>query len=210
MLFRSLNPRADVQLVTQLRCGRAGLTTSSDQTSSGAVADHSACRIFRAFDRPFLSERIDLPRPQLTPTGFRRGVFGGDRYPGSSPARKNGRAFARPAAWVVGIAAETAAATASDADGDADGVAPLADAVVGDAVDGLVGPFRRSARERLRVGVAGGGVDREHDEAFAIGAVDLEFALVEKGAVTLPAPVYIDLVAADRGRARARGWCNRG
>ncbi len=97
-----------------------------------------------------------------------------------------------------GVAAETAAAITSDADGDADGVAPLADPAVGDAVDGLVGPFRRGARERLRVGVAGGGVDREQDEAFAVGAVDLEFALIEEGAAAFPAPVYIDLVAADR------------
>lgn len=75
---------------------------------------------------------------------------------------KSGRTFARPAALIrYGIAAETAAATASHADGDADFVAPLADATVGDAVDGAVGPFRGRGREGLGVGVAGGGVDRE-------------------------------------------------
>ncbi len=42
----------------------------------------------------------------------------------------------------------------------------MADAVVPYPVDGLVGPFCRSTRERLGVGVAGGGVDREQDEAF--------------------------------------------
>ncbi|HEY2140238.1 MAG TPA: hypothetical protein VGH00_09175 [Chthoniobacterales bacterium] len=53
----------------------------------------------------------------------------------------------------------------------------MADAIIGDAIDGLVGPFRGSGREGLGVGVAGGGVDGEQDEAFAVGAIDLEFAL---------------------------------
>src|SRR5205085_2584199 len=49
---------------------------------------------------------------------------------------------------------------------------PLADALVADAVDGAVGPFGGSARERLGVDVAGSGVEGERGEAGP-GAVDI-------------------------------------
>lgn len=70
--------------------------------------------------------------------------------------------------------------------------------MVADAVDGAVGPFRGSARERLGVDVAGGGVEGERAEARA-GAVDLDFADVEEGAEAAPIPGDVYVGAADGG-----------
>jgi hypothetical protein len=63
----------------------------------------------------------------------------------------------------------------------------------------LIRPFHRRGGEWLAVHVAGSGVERERDEAFAIGAIDLDFANVEKSAVTAPVPIDVDGGAADRG-----------
>jgi hypothetical protein len=49
-------------------------------------------------------------------------------------------------------------------------IAPLADAGVADAVDGLIRPLHRRGREGLGVDVAGRGVEGEGDEAFAVAA----------------------------------------
>ena len=70
----------------------------------------------------------------------------------------------------------------------ADRLTPLPAAGIADAIDGLVGPLHGRAREWLGVHVAGGGVEGERDEAFAVVAVDLEFADVEEGAEAAPIP----------------------
>jgi hypothetical protein len=75
----------------------------------------------------------------------------------------------------------------------------LADALVADVVDGLVGPFRRRGREWEGVAVIRGGVEGEKDEAFVVVAVDLELAHVEELGVAAPTPDDGDLVAADAG-----------
>jgi hypothetical protein len=86
----------------------------------------------------------------------------------------------------------------SSTHGDTHRLTPLPDALVADAVDGAVGPFRRGARERLGVGVAGGGVEGERAEGGAgAGAVDLDFADVEEGAEAAPIPRDVHLGAAD-------------
>lgn len=77
--------------------------------------------------------------------------------------------------------------------------APLADAGIADAVNGLVGPFHRRGRKGLGVGVAGCGVEGERDEAFAVAAVDLDFADVEKGAEAAPIPIDEDLHPVNEG-----------
>lgn len=84
-------------------------------------------------------------------------------------------------------------------DEEGDGVAPLADGAVVDSVDGFVGPLGRGGGEGMGVDVVGGGVVGEEDEAFAVGAVDLDLALVEEGGVFAPAPADADFVAADGG-----------
>lgn len=84
-------------------------------------------------------------------------------------------------------------------DEEGDGVAPLADGAVVDAVDGFVGPLGRGGGEGMGVDVVGGGVVGEQDEAFAVGVVDLDLALVEEGGVFAPAPADEDFVAADGG-----------
>jgi hypothetical protein len=66
----------------------------------------------------------------------------------------------------------------SSADGDADWFAPLTDAGVADAIDGLVGPFHRRGREGLGVYVARGGIVGEQDETFTVVAIDLDFAQI--------------------------------
>ncbi len=73
--------------------------------------------------------------------------------------------------------------------------APLADLLVVHAVDGAVFPFRRSGGEWGAVGVAGGGVEGE--DAVALAAIHLDFALIEEGAVAEPVPVDLDFVADD-------------
>jgi hypothetical protein len=75
------------------------------------------------------------------------------------------------------------------ADRDTHRFAPLTDAGVADAVDGLVSPFHGRGGEGLGVDVAGGGVEGERDEAFAVAAVDLDFADVEEGAEAAPIPI---------------------
>ena len=67
-------------------------------------------------------------------------------------------------------------------------LAPLPDAGVANAVDGLVGPFHGRGGEGLGVDVAGCGVEGEGDEAFVVAAVELEFANVEEGAEAAPTP----------------------
>lgn len=67
--------------------------------------------------------------------------------------------------------------------------APLPDAGVAEAVDGLVRPFHGRGGEGCRVDVAGGGVEGERDEAFVVAAVDLDFADVEEGAEAAPIPI---------------------
>lgn len=79
--------------------------------------------------------------------------------------------------------------------GDAHLCAPLADLLVVHAVDGAVFPFRRRGGEWGAVGVAGGGVEGEDLPARA--AIHLDFALVEVGAVALPAPVEFHFVACE-------------
>ena len=80
-----------------------------------------------------------------------------------------------------------------------DRLAPLTDAGVADAVDGLVGPFHGRGGEGLGVDVAGSGVEGERDEAFAVAAVDLEFADVKEGAEAAPIPIDEDVRALDDG-----------
>ena len=67
---------------------------------------------------------------------------------------ENGRTFARPAALICSCdehgpqgRGSFVIARGLPVDGDAHRLAPLADALVADAVDGLVGPLRRRARE---------------------------------------------------------------
>lgn len=83
------------------------------------------------------------------------------------------------------------------ADGDADWFAPLTDTVIGDAIDGAVGPFRRRGRERHAVDIAGRGVVRQKDEAFGIVAIDFQLEHIEVGAVSIPAPIDLNAIAAD-------------
>lgn len=65
--------------------------------------------------------------------------------------------------------------------------------MVADGVDGAVGQFGGSGRERLGVDVAGGGVEGEWAEGRAgAGAVDVDFAEVEEGAVAAPIPIDLD------------------
>lgn len=87
--------------------------------------------------------------------------------------------------------------TRSPAYGHTNRFAPLADAVVAEAVDGAVGPFHWSGGEGLVVGVAGCGVDGEEHEALA--AVDFEFNLVEEIGEAAPVPADLDMGAADGG-----------
>jgi len=75
--------------------------------------------------------------------------------------------------------------------------APLADLLVVHAVDGAVFPFGGGGGEGGAVGVAGGGVEGE--DLPALATVHLDFALVEVGAVALPAPVEFHVVADDAG-----------
>jgi len=51
----------------------------------------------------------------------------------------------------------------------------------------------------LGVVIAGGCVVGEQDKAFAVIAIDLDFAEIEKCAVPIPAPADIDTVAVDNG-----------
>jgi hypothetical protein len=82
-------------------------------------------------------------------------------------------------------------------DGDGGFVAPLADAGVGGAVDGFVGPSRCGRWNRSGVGVAGGGVDGEEVEPFAIAAIDVDLDAFEVVVVALPTPGNFDLAAVD-------------
>lgn len=76
----------------------------------------------------------------------------------------------------------------------------MPDALVAEAVDRAVGPFRGSCRERFGVDVAGGGVEGERTEGRArAGAVDLDFADVEEGAEAAPIPRNVYVRAADGG-----------
>jgi hypothetical protein len=75
----------------------------------------------------------------------------------------------------------------------------LPHAGIADAVDGAVGPFHGRGGEGLGVDVAGGGVEGEGDEAFAVAAVDLEFADVEEAAEAAPIPIDEDVRALDDG-----------
>ena len=59
----------------------------------------------------------------------------------------------------------------------------LPSAGIADAVDGGVGPLGGRARKWGGVGVVGRGVEGEHDEAFVVAPVHLDFADVEKGGV---------------------------
>jgi len=72
--------------------------------------------------------------------------------------------------------------------------------LIADAVDGAVGPFGRSGRERFGVDVAGGSVEGERAEGGAgAGAVDLDFAEVEEGAIT-------EIGGRRSGGAQGRGY----
>ena len=81
--------------------------------------------------------------------------------------------------------------------GDADGLAPDADLRVVETVDRLVSPLHGGGGEGLRVGVAGRGVNGQQHKTFAVGAIHLDFATVQKGAVAAPAPFHIPLIAHD-------------
>jgi hypothetical protein len=63
----------------------------------------------------------------------------------------------------------------------------------------LIGPFHGRGGEGLGVDVAGSGVEGEGDEAFAVAAVDLEFADVEEGAEAAPIPIDKNVRALDDG-----------
>lgn len=78
-------------------------------------------------------------------------------------------------------------------------LAPEADLLVVHSVDGAVGPLCWGGWEWGAVGVAGGGVDGEEDKAFAVAAIHLQLALVEKCSFAAPAPIDIDAVAAHAG-----------
>lgn len=77
--------------------------------------------------------------------------------------------------------------------------APEADAEIADAVDGAVFPPRQGGGMGRRVVVAGGGVDRQQLPPGRVAAVDLDLALIEEGAVALPAPADLDGGGGDRG-----------
>lgn len=77
--------------------------------------------------------------------------------------------------------------------------APEADAEIADAVDGAVFPPRQGRGMGRRVAVARGGVDRQQLPAGRVAAVDLDLALIEEGAVALPAPADLDGGGGDRG-----------
>ncbi len=70
---------------------------------------------------------------------------------------------------------------------DARLIAPLADAGVVEAVDGAVGPFSGGGGKLGGVGVAGGGIDGEEGEPFAV-AINLDFDAFELAAVAAPIP----------------------
>lgn len=82
------------------------------------------------------------------------------------------------------------------ADRHADRFAPLADAVIADAIDGAVGPFCGRSGEGLGICVTRRRVDRQQAEALA--AVDFEFELVEKTGEAAPIPADIDPSAVNR------------
>lgn len=77
-------------------------------------------------------------------------------------------------------------------------LAPLADAPVTEAVNGLVGSFHRRDGERLGIDIARGRVKGEGDHALA--AVYLHFGLVEEISETAPIPADVYMGAVD-GRA---------
>jgi hypothetical protein len=66
------------------------------------------------------------------------------------------------------------------------------------AIDRAVFPLRGRGGEGGRVVVAGGGVEGEDYEPLAVGAVHLDFELVEEFPVALPFPAEVHVRAADR------------
>ena len=114
----------------------------------------------------------------------RRGIFVEPRTKmKSSPV---GAAYSAPTElglFLISYSTNRSALRASRWHGDAGGLAPDADLGIIQAINGLVGPLHRRGGERLRVGVAGRGVNGQQHKAFAIGAIHLDFATVQKGAV---------------------------
>ena len=84
-------------------------------------------------------------------------------------------------------------------DGDVGGLAPDAHLSLAQMVNGAVGPLHGCGRERLRVGVAGRGVNGQQHIALAVVAVHLDFATVQPRAVTAPAPFDHHMIAENKG-----------
>ena len=72
--------------------------------------------------------------------------------------------------------------------GDAHGLAPEARLLLVHVVDGLVDPFCKSGRERLRVRVAGRGVYGQEHKALAVAAIHPYLATAQEGNVAAPCP----------------------
>jgi len=81
------------------------------------------------------------------------------------------------------------------ADGGAHRAAPVAHLHVVHAVDGFVGPDGFAGGKGLRIGVAGCGVYGQQSIAFAVAAIDLDFATVQIRHVAAPAPGHIHMIA---------------